>query len=102
MEEIKEVTPKEVEKLVREDENIVVLDVREDEEIAQGMIENAKHIPLGELPYSIDELDQKKHHVLICRSGNRSMKAATYLKEKGYDVSNMSGGMLAWEGEVVF
>ncbi|MFD2043210.1 rhodanese-like domain-containing protein [Ornithinibacillus salinisoli] len=103
MEQIKEITPEEVEKIVGEtDEDIVIIDVREDEEVAQGMIEGAKHIPLGEIPEVEEDLDKEKNYILVCRSGRRSMNAALYLHDRGYKVVNMVGGMLEWDGEVVF
>ncbi|WP_100013183.1 rhodanese-like domain-containing protein [Lentibacillus sediminis] len=101
MAEIKEVTPKEVENRLEKEEDMEVIDVREDEEVAQGMIENARHIPLGELPDELDSLDKKKDYVMVCRSGRRSMNAAQLMDEQGFKVSNMAGGMLKWEGEVI-
>ncbi|MFD1040163.1 rhodanese-like domain-containing protein [Virgibacillus byunsanensis] len=101
MEHINKVTPSEVESLMENEEGIVIVDVREDEEVAQGMIENAKHIPLKEIPESIHNFSKEKHYVFVCRSGRRSMNAATYMKEQGFQVSNMVGGMLDWDGEVV-
>lgn len=101
MEGINEVTPKEVEKLIEQDEDVVVVDVREDEEVAQGKITNAKHIPLEKIPHSTNELDKSSHYILVCRSGGRSMTAATYLDERGFNVSNMTGGMMNWDGEVI-
>jgi len=98
--EIKEVTPKEVEK-TKDDPNTVLIDVREDQEVQQGMIEGAKHIPLGDIPNEADNLDKSKDYVLVCRSGKRSMNAAEYLNEQGFKTANMTGGMLKWDGEVI-
>ncbi|MUK90764.1 rhodanese-like domain-containing protein [Ornithinibacillus sp. L9] len=102
MEHIKEVTPKEVEKIVEQDDkDTVIIDVREDEEVAQGMIPGAKHIALGNIPDSTDKLAKDKNYILVCRSGRRSMNAAMYLDEQGFKVVNMKGGMLEWDGEVI-
>lgn len=100
MPEINEVAPKEVEKLMNE-EDIIIIDVREDEEVAQGIIETAKHIPLGNIPEAVADLDKNKSYILVCRSGARSMNASKYMDEQGFKVSNMKGGMLEWEGEVI-
>ncbi|GAA0431228.1 MAG: rhodanese-like domain-containing protein [Bacillota bacterium] len=100
MEKINEISPEELESQLKEGIDIEVVDVREDEEVAQGMIKNAKHIPLQEIPDAINSLDKSKHHVLVCRSGRRSMRAAEFLSENGYNVSNMTGGMLEWKGAV--
>ncbi|WP_373893116.1 rhodanese-like domain-containing protein [Virgibacillus natechei] len=98
---INEMEPTELESRMKKDNDLVVIDVREDEEVAQGMIEDAKHIPLDQIPLSKDDLDQSKHYVFVCRSGRRSMTAASFMDEQGYKVSSMAGGMLKWEGEVV-
>ena len=101
LDHINEIQPNELEKMMKEDDNLVVIDVREDEEVAQGMIEGAKHIPLQNIPSAKDELDKQQHYAFVCRSGGRSMKAALYMKDQGFNVSNMTGGMLNWEGEVI-
>ncbi|WP_339253179.1 rhodanese-like domain-containing protein [Sporosarcina sp. FSL W8-0480] len=77
-----------------------MIDVREDDEVAQGMIPGAIHIPLGELPGRLDEIDKSKSYIMICRSGGRSGRACEFLEDQGYDVTNMVGGMLEWQGEV--
>ncbi|SFD93136.1 Rhodanese-related sulfurtransferase [Lentibacillus persicus] len=100
MDHINTVTPEEVRKLLEEDDGTVVVDVREDDEVAQGMIENAKHIPLENIPHSTDKFDENSHYILVCRSGRRSLMAASFLEEHGFNVSNMEGGMLNWDGEV--
>lgn len=101
MDHINEIQPNDLEQMMKDDKNLVVIDVREDEEVAQGMIEGAKHIPLQTVPEAKEELDKNNHYVFVCRSGGRSMKAATYMQEQGFNVSNMTGGMLNWEGEVI-
>lgn len=73
-----------------------LVDVREDAEVAAGMIPGARHIPLGDLPYRFDELDTARPVIAICRSGNRSGRAAMFLEDAGFAVDNMQGGMLAW------
>ncbi|MFC3039386.1 rhodanese-like domain-containing protein [Virgibacillus xinjiangensis] len=100
MSEVKETTPEELERRLENNDNLTIIDVREDEEVEQGMIEGAKHIPLGEIPESLDNLDKEENYVLVCRSGARSMRASAFLKEHGYKVENMAGGMLEWKGDV--
>ncbi|WP_339233551.1 rhodanese-like domain-containing protein [Oceanobacillus sp. FSL W7-1281] len=100
MADIKELTPAEVD-TIRENDNIQLIDVREDEEVAQGIIENALHIPLGDIPAAYEELDRDKEYIMICRSGRRSHNATAFLQEQGFNVSNMSGGMLEWDGEII-
>lgn len=81
-------------------EKLNIIDVREDEEVAQGKIPGAEHISLGQLPDRLNEVDKNNHYYLVCRSGGRSGKACTFLEEQGYDVINMAGGMLDWNDEV--
>ncbi|WP_174614091.1 rhodanese-like domain-containing protein [Virgibacillus ihumii] len=100
MDDINEITPEEVEELLG-NESDVIIDVREDDEVAQGMINGAKHIKLENIPHSLQELDKDKHYIMVCRSGRRSMTAAAFMDEHGYKVSSMAGGMLDWKGEVV-
>lgn len=97
---MKEITAKELEKKLVNGEPLHIIDVREDEEVAQGVIPGAKHIPLGELDERLSEIDKKETYYIVCRSGGRSSAACTFLDEHGFQVINMVGGMLAWEGDI--
>ncbi|WP_217592304.1 rhodanese-like domain-containing protein [Cohnella sp. GbtcB17] len=78
-------------------EKLHLIDVREDEEVAAGMIPGAKHIRLGTLPDRLSEIPKDEEVIFICRSGGRSGRACEYLSELGYgNTVNMIGGMLAW------
>ncbi|OIU71868.1 rhodanese-like domain-containing protein [Rossellomorea aquimaris] len=96
---MKELSTKEVQELLKNDEPNII-DVREDDEVAAGMIPDAKHIPLGSIESRMDELDKSKEYIMVCRSGGRSGRAAQILENQGFKVINMTGGMMAWEGEV--
>lgn len=78
-------------------EDVLVLDVREDFEFAAGHIPGATLIPLGQLSSRLADLPADKTILAVCRSGNRSGQATELLKQKGFDVHNMQGGMIAWE-----
>jgi rhodanese-related sulfurtransferase len=97
---MKEITAAELAEKIHTGEKVNIIDVREDFEVEQGKIPGAKHIPLGQLPERLDELDKKEQYFMVCRSGGRSGSACEYLSSLGYDVTNMVGGMLAWEDEV--
>ncbi|WP_112180593.1 MULTISPECIES: rhodanese-like domain-containing protein [Paraliobacillus] len=97
---MKEITAEELANKIADKEKVNLIDVREEFEVEEGKIPQAKHIALGEVEERMDELDKNKHYYLICRSGARSGNAGQFLTEKGYDVTNMTGGMLAWPGEV--
>ncbi|MFP7299443.1 rhodanese-like domain-containing protein [Neobacillus niacini] len=99
MEEIQTITPEELKKKLEENEKLELVDVREDDEVAQGMIPGAKHIRMGEIPANLDYFDKDKEYIFICRSSARSGNVCYYLQEQGYKVRNMIGGMLAWPGE---
>ena len=75
---------------------VTVLDVREDDEWDAGHVEGAVHIPLGDLPARVGELDPEADIVVVCRSGGRSARATAWLVQNGYDAANLDGGMGAW------
>lgn len=72
----------------------ILLDVREDDEWAAGHADGATHLPLSKLDPT--DLPAGGTIVALCRSGNRSSKAAVALAEAGFDVVNVTGGMEAW------
>ncbi len=72
---------------------VALLDVRDDDEVAEGMIKGAKHIPLDQLRQRVDELDRNKNWVVYCRSGHRSYFASRFLRGQGFkQVHNLNGG----------
>jgi rhodanese-related sulfurtransferase len=74
----------------------VVLDVREAVELTEGRIAGSTHIPLGQLPARVFELERARPVITVCRSGGRSSQAAHFLAGQGYDVANLDGGMTRW------
>jgi sulfur-carrier protein adenylyltransferase/sulfurtransferase len=79
---------------------IALVDVRESEEVARGLIPGAKHVPRGYLESRIEGAvpDRSQHVVLYCASGNRSALAAKTLAELGYEnVESMTGGYTLWK-----
>lgn len=102
MEELQTITTEELQQKLEAGEQLELVDVREDEEVAQGMIPGAKHIRMGDIPMNIDNFDPDKEYILICRSGRRSENVGYFLHDHGVKVRNMVGGMLEWKGEVEF
>ncbi|KGX91617.1 molybdopterin biosynthesis MoeB protein [Pontibacillus halophilus JSM 076056 = DSM 19796] len=96
---MKTLTAKEVQEKLEQGEQLNIIDVREDDEVREGMIPGAKHVRLGTVEERVSEFDKDKEYVMVCRSGGRSGKAYQYLESQGFNVINMEGGMLAWEGE---
>ena len=80
------------------DESVILLDVREDDEWQRGHVAGAQHIPMGDVPARMDELDAEAKLFVVCHGGGRSLRVAQYLARNGYEPSNVSGGMLAWAG----
>ncbi|MBB2480573.1 rhodanese-like domain-containing protein [Bacillus sp. APMAM] len=97
---MKEITPREVEKLLEEGKKLNIIDVREVDEVAAGKIPSAVNFPLGFIELRMDELNKDTEYIMVCRSGGRSGRAAQLLESEGFQVVNMTGGMLAWEGKV--
>lgn len=80
-------------------EDVVILDVRTPEEIAQGKIPNALEMDVKSDDFSkkIAELSKDKTYLVYCRSGRRSKKACGIMKEHGMnELVNLEGGFLAW------
>ncbi|CAM5223965.1 Rhodanese-related sulfurtransferase OS=Ureibacillus acetophenoni OX=614649 GN=SAMN05877842_103139 PE=4 SV=1 [Ureibacillus acetophenoni] len=98
---MKEITAKEVQQRIENGENLNLIDVREIEEVKSGHIPGITNIPLGLLEFRIHELDKIKPYIMVCRSGGRSGQATQFLESYGFNVTNMTGGMLSWEGKVV-
>ncbi|MEN2767994.1 rhodanese-like domain-containing protein [Ornithinibacillus xuwenensis] len=97
---MREIPAKELEQKLLAGEKLNIVDVREDEEVAMGKIPGAKHIPLGQVPNRVEELDKEEHYYMVCRSGGRSGNACQFLIQNGFHVTNMVGGMLEWEGDM--
>jgi rhodanese-related sulfurtransferase len=75
----------------------VLLDVRTVEEFARGHLEQARHVPLAELPHRLDELSPGTPLVAYCLSGTRSANACQFLAQHGFsDIYNLEGGIAAW------
>lgn len=96
MNEIPQITPQELRERLASGEELVLIDVREDDEVAFGMIPGAQHIPMGQIPQQAEELPADTEIIFICRSGNRSQRVCEYLEQFGIKGSNLSGGMIEW------
>ena len=83
--------------------NVIILDVRTEDEYNSGHIENSVLIPVDDLENKAEELlVNKEQKILVyCRSGNRSKKAADLLVEMGYTNVYDFGGIKDWPYEIV-
>lgn len=77
-------------------DDVHIIDVREPFEWNAGRIEQAQHIPMGEIPERLDDIPDARSLVAVCRSGNRSEQVTRFLRDKGFEIDNLDGGMKAW------
>ncbi|WP_026753761.1 rhodanese-like domain-containing protein [Sediminibacter sp. Hel_I_10] len=88
----------------KEDDNAVILDVRTQDEVEEGMIPEALHIDIHKGQGFIDELeklDKSKSYYVYCRSGARSNQACAVMNQLGFDKAyNLLGGFNEWSGDV--
>ncbi|WP_367873662.1 molybdopterin-synthase adenylyltransferase MoeB [Luteolibacter sp. Populi] len=78
-------------------EDLFILDVRQPEEEAEGMIPGAVLIPLPTLPDHLAEIPADREILVHCRSGGRSARAVKFLRESGIPQAvNVAGGINAW------
>lgn len=79
---------------------VVLLDVREPEEWADGHAPEAVHVPMNSVPATLAHdpgpLTPDARIVVTCKAGGRSAQVTSWLTEHGYDAVNLDGGMLAW------
>lgn len=80
-------------------DDVVLLDVREDDEWQAGHAPGAVHVPMGQVPPRLAEIvaafpDSPVH--VVCRAGVRSAQVTAYLVAQGLDAVNVEGGMESW------
>ena len=100
---VKILSPREVYERTQHDSDVVLIDVRTDGEYNAelGHVAGTILLPVQQLEARVGELEKYKSKTIIaiCRSGNRSGKAAEFLSQRGFDVFNMAGGMIRWNQE---
>ena len=80
--------------------DLVLIDVREEEEYAICNIEPSLHIPMNKIPSHLDKLDKDIGYAIICHSGIRSHNVCFYLQNYGFKVRNVVGGIHQWALEI--
>lgn len=84
--------------MLMDENDLIVLDVREKKERSAGYIENDIHIPMSQVKSKLDALDSNKKVLVYCRSGSRSAHIAGMLtRHKFEQVYNLKGGINAWK-----
>ena len=99
---INEITPQEFVDRRAAGSDLQLVDVREDWEIQLAPVPSALvHIPMGQIPDRVGELDPAKDTFVICRSGGRSLEVARFLSAHGFaSVFNVTGGILKWSRDL--
>src|SRR6476659_11020892 len=77
-------------------EGAQLVDVREPAEYAAGHVPGAAHVPMGQLPARLGELDRSRAVHLVCASGGRSAAMARVVAAAGFEAVNVAGGTQAW------
>ncbi|QZP36265.1 rhodanese-like domain-containing protein [Halobaculum magnesiiphilum] len=99
-----EITPDEVERLLAEDADVRVVDIRSPGAYERGHIPGSENVPFQELPDRVASLTGSEHIVTVCPHGKASVQAANLITsfEGTTDarVESMAGGLEAWDGEL--
>jgi rhodanese-related sulfurtransferase len=98
---VDEITPQDLKTRLDRNDRPVLVDVRDDWETKLCRLENALHIPMEELEFRAEELNQQDEIVVYCHHGVRSAAVADYLRRLGFTrVRNLAGGLDAWAATV--
>ena len=98
---IKEITVKELKNKFDNNEDFLLLDVRNIQEVLFSKINGSIHIPMNEIMSRINELDSNKEIIIQCKSGKRSARVCEYLMTQNFkNVKNLIGGIIAWSDEI--
>ena len=98
---VKHYTPTEAFEKLRNSRSVLLLDVRTLKERKVLSIKKSIHIPLTEISSRVDILNKYRNHEIICycKTGIRSLSAASKLKKKGFNSANLKGGIVQWSSE---
>ncbi|HEV8371072.1 MAG TPA: rhodanese-like domain-containing protein [Pyrinomonadaceae bacterium] len=99
---MEEITSTELKQRLDNGDDIQIIDVREDNEVAIAKIPNSTHIPLGQVLVRMTEIDPGRETVVHCKMGGRSARAIDALKRSGFTgrLINLKGGIIGWSNEV--
>ncbi|HEY6231292.1 MAG TPA: rhodanese-like domain-containing protein [Pyrinomonadaceae bacterium] len=99
---IREITATELKQRIDNGDDLQIVDVREDNEVAVAKIPNTIHIPLGQVLNRMSEIDPARETVVHCKLGGRSARAIDALQRSGFTgtLLNLTGGITAWSNDV--
>ena len=91
-----------VKQMLDRGEKFMLLDCRENDEVATARIAGTLHIPMRDIPSRIAELGPAEGRVVVhCHHGGRSQRVTQFLRQQGFDkAQNMAGGIDAWSLEI--
>ena len=98
--EIQEIGPEDLKRMQQSGDDFILIDVRDQPEVANGTIPGAVAVSRGMLEYNIDQVttDKNQKLVLYCGGGSRSALAAASLKKMGFkNVISLAGGYRDWQ-----
>lgn len=97
-----EITATELKERLDKGDDIQLIDVREDNEVAIARIPGAIHIPMAQVLNRVDEIDPERETVVHCKGGGRSARVIDALQRSGFKgkLINLKGGILGWSNEV--
>lgn len=94
---VKSISPNDLKQRLASDAPPFLLDIREPEELADGIIEGAVNIPMDDVEARLGEIPKDADIVVFCHLGGRSAFITKLLNALGYERAvNLSGGMEAW------
>ena len=101
MSNFKEIDVQTLKSKLDDNDDFILIDVREDQELKVCKIDRAIHIPMGVVPARLNDIDSDKPVVVMCKSGGRSAQVCQYLNENGYsNIYNLNGGITSWALEI--
>ncbi|HEY2882986.1 MAG TPA: rhodanese-like domain-containing protein [Pirellulales bacterium] len=83
--------------------DLLLLDCREPDEYEFAKIDQAKLLPMGEIPERLSELDPYRQRPIVvhCHHGGRSLRVVHWLRKQGFaQAQNLSGGIDLWSQEI--
>ena len=96
---IKEIQVKELKDSL-DKKDLILIDVREEDEYGICNIEPSVHIPMNKIPSHLGKLEKDTEYAVICHSGVRSHNVCFYLQNHGFKVRNVVGGIHQWALEI--
>ena len=95
------ISPVELRDKLKSQEKITLLDVREPEEFEICHIDGSILVPLSEFGEHIDDFDQDKEYVIICKEGKVSDQAGSIMTKKGFlRLRGLDGGIINWANSI--